>query len=45
MRFTAILLLGLVALGTTACVVEEPIPPPGHPNYARWCYYHPYRCR
>ena len=27
-------LLSAIALGTTACVVEEPVLAPGHPNYA-----------
>lgn len=41
-RLIATLLLLGIAVGTTACVVEEPGPGPYH---ARWCYYHPYRCR
>jgi hypothetical protein len=41
-RLSAVLLLLALALGTTACIVEEPGPGPGH---ERWCYNHPYRCR
>ncbi len=41
-RLLALLLLLGAVMTTTACVVEEPGP---GPNHARWCYYHPYRCR
>ncbi|HEY4173788.1 MAG TPA: hypothetical protein VGM42_12240 [Rhodopila sp.] len=41
-RFVAPLLLVAIAFTSTACVVEDPGPGPGH---ARWCYYHPNRCR
>ena len=38
----AVLLLIGIAFSTTACVIEEPGPGPGH---SRGCYWHPYRCR
>jgi hypothetical protein len=40
-RVAVVLLIG-IALSTVACVVEEPGPGPDH---ARWCYWHPDRCR
>jgi hypothetical protein len=40
-RVAAVLLIG-IALSTVACVVEEPGPGPDH---ARWCFWHPDRCR
>ena len=40
-RFVAVLLLMGVAFATTACIIQEPGPGPGHD---RWCYYHPGRC-
>jgi hypothetical protein len=40
-RLTVLLLL-LVAITTSACIIEEPRPGPEHD---RWCRDHPYRCR
>jgi hypothetical protein len=41
-RLIAVILLAGIAFSTTACVVEEPGPGPGHD---RWCWWHPGRCR
>ena len=41
-HFVAVVLLIGIAVSATACIIEEPGPGPGH---ARWCYWHPNRCR
>ena len=41
-RIIAISLLIGLAFTETACVIVDPGPGPGR---ARWCYWHPYRCR